>query len=63
MKEKKKTITEEEVQAALNKFLRTGGLIKRLPDQVVPRNTLVGARWGMYEIVSDTTVSSADSRV
>ncbi len=63
MKEKKKTITEEEVQAALNKFLRAGGLIKRLPNQVVPRNTLVGARWGMYEIVSDTTVSSADSRV
>ena len=63
MKGKKKTITEEQVQAALNKFLHAGGLIRRLPDQVVPRNTLVGARWGMYEIVSDTSVSSADSRM
>ena len=45
MKEKKKTITEEDVQAALGKFLRAGGLIRHLPDQVVRRNTWVGARW------------------
>lgn len=59
----KKTITEEDVRAALKKFLRAGGLIKRLPDQVVPRNTLVGARWGMYEIISDTTVVGSDSQM
>jgi len=63
MKEKKKTITEEDVQAALGKFLRAGGLIRHLPDQVVPRNTLVGARWGMYEIVSDTTVASSGTHM
>ncbi len=55
----KKTITEEEVQQALNKFVKDGGLIKQLPDQVTPINTLVGARWGVYEIVSDTASSSA----
>ena len=39
----KKLITEEDVQKALHKFEKDGGLIKHLPDQVNPRNTLVGA--------------------
>lgn len=57
----KKLITEEDVQKALKKFVNDGGLIKQLPDQVTPRNTLVGARWGIYEIVSDTASSRTDT--
>lgn len=57
MKKKKILISEEDVQRALNKFINGGGLIKQLPDQIAPRNTLVGARWGVYEIVSDTASS------
>ena len=56
----KKLITEEDVQKALSKFEKDGGLIKQLPDQVAPRNTLVGARWGVYEVVSGTAPSSTD---
>ena len=57
----KKLITEEDVQKALSKFEKDGGLIKQLPDQVTPRNTLVGARWGVYEVVSGTASSNTDT--
>lgn len=57
----KKVITEEDVQKALNKFVKDGGLIRQLPDQVAPRNLLVGARWGVYEVVSDTASSRTDT--
>ena len=57
----KKLITEEDVQNALHKFVKDGGLIKHLPDQVTPGNTLVGARWGVYEVVSDTASSRTDT--
>lgn len=57
----KKVITEEDVQKALNKFVKDGGLIRQLPDQVTPRNLLVGARWGVYEVVSDTASSRTDT--
>lgn len=57
MKKKKILISEEDVQRALNKFINGGGLIKQLPDQIAPRNTLVGARWGAYEVVSATATS------
>ena len=59
---KKNAITEEDIQKALGKFVKDGGLIKQLPDQVTPVNRLVGARWGAYEIVSDT-VSPTNSPV
>ncbi len=52
---KKKTITEEEIQQALSKFLREGGLIKRLPDEVVTPNLMVGGRWGIYEPVLEVS--------
>ena len=61
MKEKKNSITEEDVQNALKKFIQDGGLIKQLPDQITPRNTLVGARWGTYEIVSGTATIESDA--
>ncbi|MCZ6472180.1 MAG: hypothetical protein O7A08_00445 [SAR324 cluster bacterium] len=48
-------ITEEDVQKALQKFLKTGGLIKHLPDQIAPRNILVGAKFGIFEPVINTS--------
>ena len=57
----KRSITEEDIHRALKKFVNDGGLIKQLPDQVAPRNNLVGARWGVYEIVSATASSTTDS--
>ena len=51
---KKVHITEEEIQKALNKFQDSGGLIKRLPEQIVPQRALVGAKYGVYEYVEDT---------
>ncbi len=52
---KKKTITEEEIQQALGKFLREGGLIKHLPDEVVTPNLMVGGKWGIYEPVLEAS--------
>ena len=57
----KQSVSEEEVQMAINKFIRSGGFIRRLPDQVAPRNTLVGARFGVYETVSATASSQTDT--
>ena len=51
----KAPITDEEIQQALRKFLKEGGLIKNLPDEVVPRNLMVGAKWGMFEPVLETS--------
>ncbi len=59
----RKSISEEEIQKALRKFLREGGLIKHLPDEVVPANTMVGSKWGMYELVTDTTNVGTDSLI
>jgi len=60
MKERQ-PVTEMAIQQAINKFLRSGGLIKHLPDEIVPRNAMVGQKWGMYEIVLDSQVSSSDT--
>ncbi len=46
-------ITEEEVQQALKRFQERGGLIKQPPDEIVPRHTLVGAKYAVYETVSN----------
>ena len=56
----RQSVTELDVQKAIGKFLREGGLIKHLPDEVVPRNLLVGQKWGMYETVMDTQVTSGE---
>lgn len=45
----KPTITQDEVQKALLRFKKEGGLIKKLPDQIAPANTFVGGKWAMYE--------------
>ena len=49
---KKKQITQADIQAALEKFKRTGGLIRRLPAQVVPARTIASGK-GIYENVEE----------
>ncbi len=51
MKTSRREITSEELQRAIRNFQERGGLIRRLPDEIVPPATLVGARWGAYEEV------------
>ncbi len=56
MKKKQKIeISPEEIAKALKKFQEKGGLITKLPDEITPRQALVGAKWGMFEIVKDTS--------
>jgi hypothetical protein len=55
MKEKK-VITQEEVQQAIRKFQERGGLIRRLPDEIVTAQALVGARYSVYEYAGDMAV-------
>ena len=54
MKKKQKVvISVEEIAKALKKFQEEGGLITKLPDEITPRQALVGAKWGMFEMVKD----------
>ena len=53
-----KVITEEDVQKALRKFVKEGGLIKKLPDEMVSKNVLVGAKFAIYEQVGGSSVGS-----
>ena len=56
MKKKQKVvISVEEIAKALKKFQEEGGLITKLPDEITPRHALVGAKWGMFEMVKDTS--------
>lgn len=61
MKGKKTAISHADIAKAIKKFQKQGGLIKRLPDQVVPRGVLVGGKFAMYESIFDagTTGSGA----
>jgi len=43
MKDRK--ISEDELQAAMRKFVAAGGLIRKLPDQKIPPSQMVGRRW------------------
>jgi hypothetical protein len=38
-------ITEGQIQQALRQFRLAGGQIRRMPDQVAPRQALVRSRW------------------
>ena len=44
-------VTERQVEQAIRRFQFRGGLIKHLPDEVIPRTLLVGARHGRFEPV------------
>lgn len=61
MTDNKKAVTEAEVQQALQKFQAHGGLIKKLPDEVVPAHNLVGAKWAVYETIQDSGSSSSSA--
>ncbi len=49
---KKKQITQADIQAALEKFKRAGGLIRRLPPQVAPARSIASGK-GIYENVEE----------
>lgn len=42
-------ITEKDIQIAIRGFRTNGGLIKKLPDEIIPPAILVGGHLGMYE--------------
>jgi hypothetical protein len=45
-------ITEKQVSEALQRFVQRGGLIKRLPPEIVPAAMGVGAQHGRFEPLS-----------
>ena len=57
---KDKQITELEIQQAIRKFLGEGGLIKHLPDEITPPSILVGAKFAMFETISDSFQGEAN---
>jgi hypothetical protein len=48
---KKPGLMHADVAKAIQKFQKHGGLIKRLPDQVVPKGVMVGGKFAVYESV------------
>jgi len=58
MKSKKAAISEVEIQQALSNFKARGGLIKKLPDEIVPSHNLVGSKWAMFETIQDSSAGS-----
>ena len=55
MKESKPTISHEELQAAIRKFQKTGGIIQKLPDQKSYTHQGVGVKWANAESTEGTT--------
>ncbi|MCH8075006.1 MAG: hypothetical protein IIC13_01730 [SAR324 cluster bacterium] len=60
MKEKRKgkdrkasPVTEEELKMAIGKFVKSGGIIRKLPAQKSGKSRLVGKKWGHTEMGSD----------
>ena len=49
---KKQTPTKQEITAAIKKFRKTGGIIKKLPAQKYAASTVVGEdKHGAYESI------------
>ena len=48
---KKPQLSHVDITKALQKFKKEGGLIQKLPDQVVPKGVMVGGKFGVYESV------------
>lgn len=42
-------VSERQIQEALQRFQSRGGLIRKLPPELIPRPLLVGARHGCFE--------------
>lgn len=51
--EESREITEEEMQAAIRKFLKSGGMIRKLPDQKSVGNRMVGMKRSHAEMEGD----------
>ena len=46
-------VSHQEVSSAIQKFVREGGLIKKLPEQSAKRRDIIGEeKYEMYESVS-----------
>jgi hypothetical protein len=54
-------LSHADVSKALMKFKQSGGLIKRLPDQVVPKSVMVGGKFSVYETVLEGAGSASAS--
>lgn len=44
-----KTVTHEQLQAAIRRFQENGGIIKKLPDQKSYTHQMVGMKWASLE--------------
>ena len=54
---KKNNVSHQEVQAAIQRFVRKGGLIEKLPEQSAKRRDVIGEdKYEMYEMVSDLPI-------
>jgi len=53
-----KQIHEEEIQEALRGFKFRGGLIKKLPKEVVPPSLMVGKKYGIFENILEHHLNS-----
>lgn len=52
---KAKAITQEELEIAIRKFEKHGGIIRKLPDQKSVVQQAVSMKWGHGEAVPDAT--------
>jgi hypothetical protein len=48
---KKPLLSHGDVAKAIQKFKEQGGLIKRLPDQIVLKGGIIGGKFAVYESV------------
>ena len=56
MNKKQKNISEEELNRAVRKFIDSGGIIKKLPDQKSAQLNRVGGRWCSTEVSGDSSL-------
>ncbi len=50
MKNKEEKISQEDLTRAVSKFIKEGGIIKKLPDQKTLVQNRVGGKWCSTEI-------------
>ncbi len=60
MKRKEVKISHDEVQRALSKFQKKGGLITRVPSEGNPRRRLVGSKYASFEAVFESHIPGMD---
>ena len=55
MRDKRRMLSHDAIQRALQRFQKHGGLIQKLPDERAPSGTLVGAKFAAFEFPGDPT--------